>query len=92
MADNIQAGVSDVDKANIEGNTPLHIACKTGQIGLAAQNRIFFNLFDIESILRATISFTLLLVRKVETEISFLKEMSHPKENKFMPICILGII
>ena len=26
----LQAGVADVDKANIEGNTPLHIACKTG--------------------------------------------------------------
>ena len=34
LVDVIQAGVSDVDKANIEGNTPLHIACKTGPIGL----------------------------------------------------------
>ena len=30
----LQAGVADVDKANIEGNTPLHIACKTGPTGL----------------------------------------------------------
>ena len=34
LVDVIQAGVSDVEKANIEGNTPLHIACKTGPIGL----------------------------------------------------------
>ena len=43
MFDVIQAGVSDVDKANIEGNTPLHIACKTGSIGLNRSEQELFH-------------------------------------------------
>ena len=36
-----QVGVSDVEKADIEGNTPLHIACKTGTI---TKGRVNMNL------------------------------------------------
>ena len=46
VIDLIQAGVSDVEKANIEGNTPLHVVCKTGWIreNIVDEDKIIWSL------------------------------------------------